>query len=140
MEKGKNEGMNEKVIRLCSVQGICLGCFDFLDSHSQDSSVEKEKRIGWLEMPFFSETVEGSVLTVVQDVRSPADGFFPPARPPSPGPCVYLGEACSCWWTGVLSAADAVRLETQVLCSLGCLKINGFSYVSGGNWVFPSKR
>lgn len=91
-------------------------------------------------MPFFSETVEGSVLTVVQDVRSPADGFLSPARPPSTGLCVYLEEVCSCWRTGVLSAADVVRLETQVLHSLGCLKINGFSCISGGNWVFPSKR
>lgn len=77
--------------------------------------VEKEKRIGWMKMPFFSKTVEGSVLTVVQDIRSGADEFLFPARPPSPRLCVYLEEVCSCWRTGVLNAADVIRLETQVL-------------------------
>lgn len=65
-------------------------------------------------MPFFSETVEGSVLTVVQDIRSGADGPLSPARPHSQRLCVYLEEVCSCWRTGVPSAADVPRLEAWV--------------------------
>lgn len=31
-------------------------------------------------------------------------------------------------------------LRDRVLHQLGCLEIDGFSYFSGGNWEFPSKR
>lgn len=66
---------------------VVLACFG---KHFQyGSSVKKEKRIGWMKKPFFSKTVEGSVLTVVQDVRSWADGFLFPARPPSQR-CVFI--------------------------------------------------
>lgn len=100
----------------------------------------EKKSIGWIEMPFFSKTVEGSVLTVVQDIRSGADGPLSPAGPHSQRPCVYLEGVCSCQRTGVLSAADEPRLEARVLPWLGCLEMDGFSRLSGGNWEFPSKR
>lgn len=91
-------------------------------------------------MPFFSKTVEGSVLTVVQDILSGADGALSPAGPPSQRPCVYLEGVCSCQRTGVPSAADKRRPEARAPRCRGCLETDGFSRLSGGNWEFPSKR
>lgn len=71
MNKWKNKGMNEKKPP-DSVQSPenTSRLFWVFGKHSQyGSPVAKEKRIGWMKMPFFSKTVEGSVLTVVQSGR-----------------------------------------------------------------------
>ena len=73
--------MNEKSHQTLSSPGTISRLFWLFGKHSQNGSpVEKERRVGWTRMPFFSKTVEGSVWTLVQDVRSWADGCFSPAR------------------------------------------------------------
>lgn len=73
--------MNEESQQTLSSPGTVSRWFWLFGKHSQDGSpVEKEKRIGWTTMPFSSKTVEGSVWTLVQDVRSWADGCLSPAR------------------------------------------------------------
>lgn len=83
-----------------------------------------------MNMTFFSKTVEGSVLTAVQDVRSTADGFLPCWLPPS-------GRVFT--WMGSTSVGGQVSWSGGSLHSPGCLEMDGVSRLFGGNGKFPSK-
>ena len=91
--------------------------------------MRKERRVGWANVTFFSKTVEGSVLTAVQDVRSLADGFLS-RWPPPPG---------RVFTDGVYSSGGQVSWAGVSRHSPGCLEMDGLSHLFGGNGKFPSK-
>lgn len=80
-ERMEERRMSEQSHQTLSSPGTMSRRFWLRGKHSQNSPpVEKGRRVGWTRMPFFSETVEGSVWILVQDVRSRADGCLAPAR------------------------------------------------------------
>lgn len=82
--------MNEQSHQTLSSPGTMSRRFWLRGKHSQSSPpVEKEKSCYWTRMPFFSETVEGSVWILVQDVRSQGGWMPRPSQAPSPRLCVY---------------------------------------------------
>lgn len=81
-------------------------------------------------MTFFSKTVEGSVLSAVQDVRSLVDRFLP--RWPPPPARVFI-------WMGSTLAGGQVSRGSGSLHSPGCLEMDGVSHLFGENGKFPSK-
>lgn len=82
---------------------------------------------GWTTMPFSSKTVEGSVWTLVQDVRSWADGCLSPARLLPRGRVFTWKRSVPAGRQVFCVPPTRMRSETRVLHSLGCLEIDGLS-------------
>ena len=114
--------------------------FWLLGKRSQNGSpVEKGRRVGWTRMPFFSETVEGSLWTLVQDVRSWAVGCLAPARLLPPGR-VFTRKGSVPAAGQVFRAEDRMCLETRLSCTRSAAwKLMAFLVSLVGTGSFPAK-